>query len=144
MGGCVCGLPFSITTEKRGALMLSLQVDFEAVQRPWGFYKTTALSESFQSKIISVNPGGKLSLQSHQHREEHWIVVEGTGTVQLDESIKTILRGSSVFIPKECKHRLTNTDNTKALVIAEIQIGDYLGEDDIVRYEDQYGRVTKL
>lgn len=116
-------------------------VDHEIFQRPWGYYKTTVLNDYFQAKVISVVPGGQLSLQSHNHREEYWIVVHGTGTVQLDASILTVTCGSSVFIPKGCKHRLTNTDEKENLIITEVQIGNYFGEDDIIRFEDIYGRV---
>ena len=116
-------------------------IDHEIFQRPWGFYKTTVLNDFYQSKIISVKPGGQLSLQSHNRREEHWIVVHGTGLVQIDESVFNVTCGSSVFIPKGARHRLTNTSATESLVVTEVQIGDYLGEDDIIRYEDIYGRV---
>lgn len=116
-------------------------VDYEIFQRPWGYYKTTVLNDYFQGKIISIKPGRQLSLQSHVHREEHWIVVHGTGTVQLDDSFLTVTCGSSVFIPKGCRHRLSNIDEKENLIITEVQIGDYFGEDDIIRYEDVYGRV---
>lgn len=116
-------------------------VDYEIYQRPWGFYKTTVMNDYFQSKVISVNPKSQMSLQSHNHREEHWIVAHGNGTVQLDNSILNVTCGSSIFIPKGCKHRLTNTDDKESLIITEVQIGDYFGEDDIIRYEDIYGRV---
>lgn len=115
-------------------------VDYEIFQRPWGFYKTTILNDYFQSKVICVKPGQQLSLQSHNHREEHWIVVHGSGTVQIEKSIIKVSCGSSIFIPTGAKHRLTNTDSLENLIITEVQIGDYLGEDDIVRYEDIYGR----
>ena len=117
-------------------------VDYEIYRRPWGFYKTTVYNEYFQSKIISVYPGGQLSLQSHRHREEYWIVVHGAGTAQIGESIISVRCGSSLFIPKGCKHRLINTDRKESLIITEVQLGDYLGEDDIIRYEDLYGRIT--
>lgn len=116
-------------------------VDYEIFQRPWGFYKTTVLNDYFQSKVISVKPGQQLSLQTHNHREEHWIVAHGKGIVQIEQSEIRIESGSSLFIPKGAKHRLTNTDLKENLIITEVQIGDYLGEDDIVRYEDNYGRV---
>lgn len=116
-------------------------VDYEIFQRPWGFYKTTVMNDYFQSKVICVNPKSQLSLQSHDYREEHWIVAHGTGTVQLDQSLIDVKCGSSIFIPKGCKHRLTNTDDKESLIITEVQIGDYFGEDDIKRYEDIYGRV---
>lgn len=116
-------------------------VDHEIFQRPWGYYKTTVLNDYFQGKIISVKPGGQLSLQSHNHREEHWIIVHGSGIVQLDDSFLPVTCGSSVFIPKGCRHRLTNTGEKENLIITEVQIGDYFGEDDIIRYDDIYGRV---
>lgn len=115
-------------------------IDHEILLRPWGYYKTTVLNDYFQGKIISVKPGGKLSLQSHNHREEHWCVVHGKGVVQLDESVLQVSYGSTIFIPKGCKHRITNVDKNENLIITEVQIGDYFGEDDIIRYEDVYGR----
>ena len=115
-------------------------VDYEIFQRPWGFYKTTLLNDYFQSKVISVKPRQQLSLQSHNHREEHWIVAHGKGIVQIEKSFINVSCGSSLFIPMGAKHRLTNTDEKENLIISEVQIGDYLGEDDIVRYEDIYGR----
>lgn len=114
--------------------------EHEVYGRPWGFYKTTVMNEYFQSKIICVKPQASLSLQKHNKREEHWIVAHGEGRVQLGESIVPIHAGSSLFIPKDCKHRLTNTSREETLIITEVQIGDYFGEDDIIRYEDIYGR----
>lgn len=119
-------------------------IDYEIYQRPWGFYKTTVMNDYFQSKIISVSPKSQLSLQSHNYREEHWIVAHGAGTVQLDQTVIDVKCGSSIFIPKGCKHRLTNIDAKESLIITEVQIGDYFGEDDITRYEDRYGRVRGL
>lgn len=116
-------------------------VDHEIFRRPWGFYKTTVMNDYFQSKIISVKPKAMLSLQMHNRREEHWIVAHGTGVAQIGESLITIGCGSTLFIPKGCKHRLTNTDEKESLIITEVQIGDYFGEDDIIRFEDQYGRI---
>lgn len=115
--------------------------DYEIFGRPWGFYKTTVYNDFFQSKIISVKPGAMLSLQSHDHREEHWTVVHGNGIAQLDESEVPLFCGRSIFIPKGCKHRLSNTDDWETLIVVEVQIGDYLGENDIKRYADIYGRV---
>lgn len=116
-------------------------IDYEIYGRPWGFYKTTAMNQYFQSKVITVNPNSRLSLQSHNRREEHWIIANGHGKVQIDESFIDVTSGSSVFIPKGAKHRLINTDDKETLIITEVQIGDYFGEDDIHRYEDDYGRV---
>lgn len=115
-------------------------VDYEIFPRPWGFYKTTVMNSYFQSKIISVLPNQSLSLQSHNHREEYWIVAHGEGKVQIGESVIDVKCGSSLFIPKGCKHRLVNTSGDKRLIITEVQIGTYFGEDDIIRYEDIYGR----
>ena len=116
-------------------------VNHEIFQRPWGFYKTTVMNNYFQSKVISLKPGAQLSLQSHEHREEYWIIAHGTGKVQLDASVVEVRRGSTVYIPKGCRHRAINTDDRESLIITEVQIGDYFGEDDIIRYEDIYGRV---
>lgn len=115
-------------------------VEHEIYERPWGFYKTTVMNEYFQSKVICVNPQSSLSLQKHHRREEHWIIAHGEGIVQLEESVIEVRAGNSLFIPKNCKHRLTNTSRTETLIVTEVQIGDYFGEDDIIRYEDMYGR----
>lgn len=114
--------------------------DYEIFNRPWGFYKTVILNEKYQAKVIHVSPTEKLSLQSHQHREEHWIVVSGEGTVQIGESILAVTSGSNFFIPKGCKHRLVNDSEEQVMILVEVQLGDYFGEDDIKRYEDEYGR----
>ena len=98
-------------------------------------------NEYFQSKIISIKPGGELSLQSHERREEYWVIAHGSGSVQLAESWIEVHCGSTLFVPKGCKHRLINTDRTESLIVTEVQIGDYFGEDDIERYEDRYGRI---
>lgn len=115
-------------------------VDYEVDQRPWGFYKTTVKNDYCQTKILCVYPGAQLSLQSHDHREEHWVIAHGKGTVQIESSVFEAQYGNSFFIPKGCRHRLTNLDSKETLVITEVQIGDYLGEDDIRRYDDIYGR----
>lgn len=116
-------------------------VDYEIYPRAWGFYKTTVINDYFQSKVISVNPKSQLSLQSHTYREEIWIVVHGSGQVQIADSIMQANCGNTFFIPKGCKHRLINNDEKENLIITEVQLGDYFGEEDIVRYEDIYGRV---
>ena len=116
-------------------------VDHEIYLRPWGYFKTTVLNDFYQAKIISIKPGGCLSLQSRNHREEYWIVVHGKGEVQLDKSKVQVKCGNTVFIPIGCKHRVLNTDQNEYLIINEVQIGEYFGEDDIIRYEDIYKRV---
>ena len=116
-------------------------VDFEVFNRPWGIYKTTTLQDAYQSKVLQVKPGGLLSLQYHNHREEYWTVASGTGEAQVGESHFILHPGSHVVIPKGCMHRLHNTSADEWLVVIEVQVGDYFGEDDIVRVEDVYGRV---
>lgn len=115
-------------------------LEHEIFARPWGFYKTTILNDMFQSKVIYIMPGQALSLQSHQRREEYWIVVHGNGTIQIGESVHPVIPGQYFFIPKGCKHRLSNTSGTDTMILTEVQLGDYFGEDDIVRFLDKYGR----
>jgi len=112
----------------------------QTVIRAWGSYTILEEGEGYKIKRIVVNPKSKLSLQSHRKRSEHWIVVSGVATVTCGESVYTIQVNQSTFVPKGVKHRLENTNET-ALQIIEVQNGDYLGEDDITRYEDDYGRV---
>lgn len=112
---------------------------FPRTYRPWGWYETLALSDRFQVKQIMVPPGKKLSLQSHVHRSEHWIVVKGTATVTIDEEVKLVSENQSVYIPLGAVHRLENPGKVD-LHLIEVQTGAYLGEDDIIRYEDIYNR----
>lgn len=113
--------------------------DFPRHARPWGHYETLSLGNRFQVKSIVVKPGGKLSLQSHFHRAEHWVVVEGTATVTIGHSQSLIGENQSVYIPLGEIHRLENSGKVP-LQLIEVQTGTYLGEDDIVRYEDVYER----
>jgi len=107
--------------------------------RPWGWYDSIELGEQFQVKRLNVNPGAKLSLQMHHMRAEHWVVVSGTATVINGEAILTLKEGDSTYIPIGTVHGLENNTN-KHLEIIEVQSGTYLGEDDIVRFKDIYGR----
>ena len=109
------------------------------VFRPWGSYNSIDHGERFQVKRIIVNPGGKLSLQMHHHRAEHWIVVAGTARVTCDDKVFMLDENESTFIPLGAKHRLENP-GAIPLHLIEVQCGSYLGEDDIVRFEDTYGR----
>lgn len=118
-----------------------IYMEREIHNRPWGYYEILAVNDYSQTKEIRVLPNEKLSLQSHHRREESWTVTNGVGTVQLGDEIIEIKKGSTLYIPRECKHRLTNTDPKETLVVIEVQLGDYFGEDDIVRYDDVYGRV---
>lgn len=113
--------------------------DFPRFHRPWGWYETLSLGRRFQVKRIMVHPGGQLSLQSHFHRSEHWVVVEGTARVTVGEDVKLMTENESVYIPLGAVHRLENPGKVPMYLI-EVQSGPYLGEDDIVRYEDVYAR----
>ena len=113
--------------------------DYPRFHRPWGWYETLCLGRRFQVKRIMVRPGGVLSLQSHVHRSEHWVVVEGTAEVTVGEDKKLISENESVYIPLGSVHRMANPGRLPMYLI-EVQTGSYLGEDDIVRYEDVYGR----
>jgi mannose-1-phosphate guanylyltransferase/mannose-6-phosphate isomerase len=107
--------------------------------RPWGWYESLVIGPRFQVKRIVVHPGAALSLQSHHHRAEHWIVVEGTAKVTIDETVKLVSENQSVFIPLGAVHRMENPGKV-LLTLIEVQTGSYLGEDDIIRYEDVYAR----
>ena len=109
------------------------------VYRPWGSYESLITSERFQVKRIVVNSGQKLSLQKHHHRAEHWIVVSGTAEVTCEDKVFMLGEDESTYIPLGHKHRLANPGRIP-LELIEVQSGSYLGEDDIVRYEDDYGR----
>lgn len=109
------------------------------VHRPWGSYQTIDLGPRFQVKRLSVKPGAKISLQKHARRAEHWVVVQGVARVTRDEDVLTLRENMSTYIPVGCVHRLENP-GTEMLHIVEVQSGSYLGEDDIVRLEDSYGR----
>ena len=109
------------------------------VQRPWGSYDSVDVGDGFQVKRIKVKPGARLSLQAHARRAEHWIVVRGTARVTRDNDVFELFANQSTYIPIGAKHRLENP-GAEMLELIEVQSGDYLGEDDIVRYEDQYGR----
>ena len=107
--------------------------------RPWGWYECLVMGGRFQVKRIHVHPGAALSLQSHHHRSEHWIVVEGTAKVTVDDEVKLITENQSVYIPLGATHRMENPGKLP-MVLIEVQTGAYLGEDDIIRYEDVYAR----
>ncbi|CAN5444463.1 mannose-1-phosphate guanylyltransferase/mannose-6-phosphate isomerase [soil metagenome] len=117
--------------------------DHRRVGRPWGAYDSIDLGARFQVKRLTVKPGAKLSLQMHHHRAEHWIVVQGTAKVTRDEETLLVRENESIYLPLGAVHRLENPGKTMLEVI-EVQTGGYLGEDDIVRFDDTYGRVTSI
>jgi mannose-1-phosphate guanylyltransferase/mannose-6-phosphate isomerase len=112
---------------------------FPKDHRPWGFFETLILGGRFQVKRIVVTPGAALSLQSHVHRSEHWIVVAGTARVTIDDTVRLVCENESVYIPLGAVHRMENPGKVPMELI-EVQTGTYLGEDDIIRYEDVYSR----
>jgi len=112
---------------------------FKRHYRPWGWFEQLVQGERFQVKTISVRPGGKLSLQSHKRRSEHWVVVEGLARVTIGADEQDIPVNQSIYVPLGTRHRLENQGDS-ALVLIEVQVGDYLGEDDIIRYDDVYAR----
>ena len=112
---------------------------FPKDHRPWGWFESLVTGARFQVKRIMVHPGASLSLQSHFHRSEHWIVVEGTARVTVDDEVKLVTENESVYIPLGAVHRMENPGKVP-MVLIEVQTGSYVGEDDIVRYEDMYSR----
>ncbi|MEM7721719.1 MAG: mannose-1-phosphate guanylyltransferase/mannose-6-phosphate isomerase [Pseudomonadota bacterium] len=112
---------------------------FPRDHRPWGWFESLVIGSRFQVKRIHVDPGAALSLQSHHHRAEHWIVVEGTAQVTINDSVQLVSENQSVFIPLGAKHRMENPGKVP-LTLIEVQTGTYLGEDDIIRYDDVYAR----
>ncbi len=114
-------------------------VDHKRMYRPWGDYISVADDLGWQVKRIEVKPGGKLSMQMHYHRAEHWVIVKGVAEVTIESKVSIVEENQSIFIPLGSKHRLANPGKLP-LVLIEVQSGDYLGEDDIVRFQDEYGR----
>ena len=110
------------------------------VARPWGWYDSVDEGERFKVKRIQVNPGASLSLQMHHHRAEHWIVVKGIAEITNGDMVISLEENQSTYIPRGQTHRLANPGETP-LEIIEVQSGSYLGEDDIVRIKDVYGRI---
>nr|WP_314259253.1 mannose-1-phosphate guanylyltransferase/mannose-6-phosphate isomerase [uncultured Devosia sp.] len=134
--------------QKVGAMVKVLKADkattalteiHKTAYRPWGGYSSILNGERFQVKRLFVKPGKKLSLQKHHHRAEHWIVVRGTADVTIDGTITTLSENQSIYLPLGCTHRLANPGKIE-LELIEVQTGSYLGEDDIIRIEDEFGR----
>lgn len=113
------------------------------VHRPWGWYERIAAGDRYQVKCIMVKPGARLSLQTHLHRSEHWVVVSGTVEVTVGAEVKLVAENQSTYVPVNAPHRLANPGRIPAFLI-EVQSGPYLGEDDIVRIEDSYGRTSPV
>jgi mannose-1-phosphate guanylyltransferase/mannose-6-phosphate isomerase len=143
-----------LATQDSGALLLDLDggdafvssvvdgaSDLRAVhRRPWGTYQSVDIGHHHQVKRLVVEPGHRLSLQRHRHRAEHWVIVQGTASIVRGEESRVLQENESVFIPVGCAHRLENPGTTP-LHLVEVQVGDYVGEDDIERLADDYGRM---
>jgi mannose-1-phosphate guanylyltransferase / mannose-6-phosphate isomerase len=125
--------------EKLKQVAPALTRDHLKVYRPWGSYHSVDVGDRFQVKRIVVKQGGRLSLQLHHHRAEHWIVVRGTARVTIGDEIKFVYENESIYVPSGAQHRLENPGKID-LELIEVQTGSYLGEDDIVRLEDDYHR----
>lgn len=131
-----------------GAIVKQLEADLKTANltqvnkttyRPWGGYSSIENGERFHVKRLFVKSGKKLSLQKHHHRSEHWVVVRGTAEVQIDDKIMILSENESIYIPQGSVHRLYNPDKI-LLELIEVQTGSYLGEDDIIRLDDEFGR----
>lgn len=116
------------------------RVAYEA--RPWGWFEILQVGRQFQVKILTVEPGAQLSLQKHQHRAEHWIVVRGMAEVRIGDSVQWLGENETAFVPQGAVHRLSNR-GAELLQVVEVQFGSYLGEDDITRLADIYARPTR-
>ena len=128
-----------LVIDKLSAAGRDERLSHRRVYRPWGTYETVDVDQGFQVKRIVVNPGARLSLQKHAHRAEHWVVVRGMARVTRDREVFDLVANQSAYIPLGAVHRLENPGK-EPLHLIEVQSGDYLGEDDIVRLEDHYGR----
>jgi mannose-1-phosphate guanylyltransferase / mannose-6-phosphate isomerase len=125
-----------------GTSQINIYNHGEKAERPWGSWELLDKAPGFAVKRIVVEPGKRLSLQMHYHRAEHWIVVKGTALVTCDEKESLVYENGSIALPLGCIHRLENPGRIP-LIIVEIQVGSYLGEDDIIRLDDDHGRITE-
>ena len=111
------------------------------VERPWGTYEIITKGNGFQVKRLIINPDSRLSLQWHRHRDETWVIVRGVAEIEVNKNKKNLGSGENVFVARTITHRIKNISVVEPLEIIEVQTGDYLGEDDIERLEDDYGRI---
>jgi mannose-6-phosphate isomerase-like protein (cupin superfamily) len=134
--GLITGAKIITHNKKRNELLNNF------VHKPWGGYVVLNEGKIFKTKILSINKGHRLSLQYHHQREEYWVVLEGTATIRLSDKMYTLQPTEAFYIAKRALHRIENRHD-KVLVILEVQIGDYLEEDDIIRVQDDYERNSK-
>ena len=114
-------------------------MSLESESRPWGSWHVIDVEDGFKVKRIHVSPGSRLSLQTHEHRSEHWVVIQGVATATVDGVEAEVAAGESIDVPLGAQHRLANGGEVE-LIVVEVQLGGYTGEDDICRLEDDYGR----
>jgi mannose-1-phosphate guanylyltransferase/mannose-6-phosphate isomerase len=117
-------------------------LEHRRIYRPWGFYQTADVGSRYQVKRIYVHSGGRLSLQKHFHRSEHWVVVRGVAEVTVGDEVRLVHENESIYVPIGAVHRLANPGKIP-LELIEVQVGSYLGEDDIIRLDDVYHRHTE-
>jgi mannose-6-phosphate isomerase-like protein (cupin superfamily) len=127
-------------TDEIPAALQDLPPNLYTEQRPWGSFTILMDTPGYKVKMIRVMPGQRLSLQMHYKREEHWIITQGKPQVTVGDETKPYEKGSYIFIPKEARHRIANPC-TEPVEFIEVQLGEYFGEDDIVRFEDDYERI---
>ncbi|WP_295982276.1 mannose-1-phosphate guanylyltransferase/mannose-6-phosphate isomerase [uncultured Variovorax sp.] len=139
VAGAGCAEQVAEVVRKLSLEGCSEATEHRRVVRPWGAYDSIDLGERFQVKRLTVKPGARLSLQMHHHRSEHWVVVKGTARATCDGTVRLVHENESIYLPSGAIHRLENPGKT-VLEVIEVQTGGYLGEDDIVRFDDTYGR----
>jgi mannose-6-phosphate isomerase-like protein (cupin superfamily) len=126
--------------ENKKFLDLNINTKQSKTERPWGSYEILCKGPGYQSKRLIINSGQRLSLQTHKHRDEQWVIAKGTAKVTIGDKIITLGKGQSAEVPRTMQHRIENISDIDSLEIIEVQIGDYIDEEDIIRLEDDYGR----
>jgi mannose-6-phosphate isomerase-like protein (cupin superfamily) len=126
--------------ENKKFLDLNINTKQSKTERPWGSYEILCKGAGYQSKRLMINSGQRLSLQTHKHRDEQWVIAKGTAKVTIGDKVITLGKGQSAEVPRTIQHRIENISDIDSLEIIEVQIGDYIDEEDIIRLEDDYGR----
>ena len=126
--------------ENKKFLDLNINTKQSKTERPWGSYEILCIGAGYQSKRLTINSGQRLSLQTHKHRDEQWVIAKGTAKVTIGDKVITLGKGQSAEVPRTIQHRIENISDIDSLEIIEVQIGDYIDEEDIIRLEDDYGR----
>tara|TARA_B100001079_G_C16395551_1_gene508893 strand:+ start:1228 stop:1611 length:384 start_codon:yes stop_codon:yes gene_type:complete len=126
--------------ENKKFLDLNINTKQSKTERPWGSYEILCKGMGYQSKRLIINSGQRLSLQTHKHRDEQWVIAKGTAKVTIGDKVITLGKGQSAEVPRTIQHRIENISDIDSLEIIEVQMGDYIDEEDIIRLEDDYGR----